>query len=81
MEGLWLQGPAVLGEWIVMVLPQWMKVGVELLAKCLFFKISLLISLSVSAVFKQEFTALAFVLSVFQRGLFVSSTLAVAQER
>lgn len=44
-------------------------------------KISLLISLSVSAVFKQEFTALAFVLSVFQRGLFVSSTLAVAQER
>lgn len=76
-----LEGPAVLGAWIVMVLPQWMGVGVELLTKCLFFKISLLISLSVSAVFKWEFTALAFVLSVFLRGLFISSTLAMVQER
>lgn len=82
-EGLLLESPAVLGEWIVMVLPQWMGVGVELLAKCLFSKISLLISLSVSAVFKQEFTALAFVLSVLRGGgrLFMSSTFAVAQER
>lgn len=75
-----LEGPAVLGGWIVMVLLQWMGVGVELPAKCLFFKISLFISLSVSAVFKEEFTAPAFVLSVFLRG-FVSSTSAVVQER
>lgn len=47
VEGLLLEGPAVLGEWIVMVLPQWMGVGVELLAKWLFFKIPLLISVSV----------------------------------
>lgn len=31
VEGLLLEGPAVLGEWIAMVLPQWMGVGVELL--------------------------------------------------